>query len=96
MTRATLENRVTVVEQKVAENEKGIARVWDAIVELRASMDRRFEAMEQRLDRRFEAMDLRFDAMEQRFDQRFRWLIGIVAMSLVAMLTIVGAALFRG
>lgn len=87
----------------MAENEKGVAKVWDAIVEFRASMDRRFEAMEQRFqgmeqrfDRRFGAMDLRFDAMEQRFDQRFRWLSGIVVMSLVAMPTIVGAALFRG
>ena len=71
MAAKTVEERLTVVEQKVAENARGFEGLRDAIVELGARMDRGFEAV----DRRFEAMELRFDqrfeAMEQRLDRRF-------------------------
>ena len=82
MAAKTVEERLTVVEQKVAENARGFEGLRDAIVELGARMDRgfeavdrRFEAMELRFDQRFEAMELRsdqrFEAMEQRLDRRF-------------------------
>ena len=110
MSTNTVEERLTVVEQKVAENERGIDGLREAIVELGNRMDRRFEA----IDRRFEALELRFDqrleSMEQRFDRRFeamdqntsrqfRWLAGIQLTTLIAMVgaiaTLAAAALGR-
>ena len=41
------------------------------IYTLHRDQRRRFEALEQRMDRRFEAMDQRFEALEQRMDRRF-------------------------
>ena len=106
----TVEERLTVVEHKVAENARGIHGLREAIVELGNRMDRRFEA----IDRRFEALELRFDqrleSMEQRFDRRFetmeqntsrqfRWIVGIQLTTLIAMVgaiaTLAGAALGR-
>ena len=70
MATQTVEERVTLVEHKVAENATGVERLHAAIVDLGDRMERRFEA----LDRRFEAMeqrwDRRFEAMEQRWDRR--------------------------
>ena len=75
MAAQTVEERVSLVEHKVAENATGVERLHAAIVDLGDRMDRRFdavdrrfEAMEQRWDRRFEAIDRRFDLMERRFD----------------------------
>ena len=42
-----------MVEHRVAENAKQIDGLHEAIVELGNRMDRRFDAMEQRFDRRF-------------------------------------------
>ena len=73
MSTKTVDERLTVVEHKVAENERGIDGLRGAIVELGSRMDHRFEAIDRRfeaIDRRFEAMDRRFEAMELRFDQR--------------------------
>ena len=99
----TVEERLTVVEHKVAENARQIGGLHEAIAELGERMDRRFESMEQRFDQRFEAMerrfesvDRRFESMEQRFDQRFLWLTGTLAASMLTVLTILAAALFRG
>ena len=77
MAAKTVEERVTEVEYKVAENARSIDGLREAIVEGFKAMDRRFEAMDRRfeaMDRRFEAMDRRFEAMERRFEamvQRF-------------------------
>ena len=88
-----VEERLTVVEHKVAENARGIDGQRDGIADLGARMDRRFDAM----DRRFEAMELRFEAMEQRLDRRFEvvdqkmsrqffWLAGIQITTVLAMI----------
>ena len=73
----TVEERLTIVEHKVAENARGIDGLRDAIVELGNRMERGFEAMIrghrpafEAIDRRFETIDRRFEAIEQRFDQR--------------------------
>ena len=98
----SVEERLTVVEHKVAENARGIDGLRDAIAELGARMDRRFDAV----DRRFEAMEVRFDqrfeAMEQRLDRRFEvvdqkmsrqfyWLAGIQITTVLAMIGAVAA-----
>ena len=80
-----VEERLTVVEHKVAENARQIGGLREAIAELGERMDRRFESMERR-----------FEAMEQRFDQRFLWLTGTLAATMLTGLTILAAALFRG
>ena len=41
------------------------------IYSLHRGQRRRFELLEQRMDRRFDGMDQRFDALEQRMDRRF-------------------------
>ena len=98
MAAKTVEERVTEVEYKVAENARSIDGLREAIVEGFKAMDRRFEAM----DRRFEAMDRRFEDMGQRFDRRlevvdenmsrqFRWIVGIQITTLLAMIGAIGA-----
>ena len=102
----TVEERLTVVEHKVAENARGIDGLREAIVELGDRMDRRFEAIDRRfeaIDRRFEALELRFDqrleSMEQRFDRRFvtmdqnmsRQFRWIVGIQLTTLIAMVGA-----
>ncbi|MYD71803.1 MAG: hypothetical protein F4W89_13840 [Acidobacteria bacterium] len=70
----SVEQRLTVVEHRVAENASRNDGLREAIAELGNRMDRRFEAMEQRFDRRFEAIDGRFEAIDRRFesiDRRF-------------------------
>ena len=102
----TVEERLTVVEQKVAENASGIAGLREAITELGARMDRRFEALEQRFDRRFEAIDRRFEMIDRRFemidrrfevlDRRLMWLTGTLVASMLTVLTILAGALLGG
>ena len=98
MAAKTVEERVTEVEYKVAENARSIDGLREAIVEGFKAMERRFEAM----DRRFEDMDRRFEAMGQRFDRRlevvdenmsrqFRWIVGIQITTLLAMIGAIGA-----
>ena len=88
----TVEERLTVVEQQVAENAIGIAGLREAIAELGARMDRRFEALEQRFDRRFEAIDRRFEAI----DRRFMWLTGTLMATMLTLLGILAGALLGG
>ena len=85
----TVEERLTVVEHKVAENARRIGGLREAIAELGERMDRRFEGLEQRFDQRLEAM-------EQRFDLRFLWLTGTLAATMLAVVTVLSAALFGG
>ena len=98
MAAKTVEERVTEVEYKVAENARSIDGLREAIVEGFKAMERRFEAM----DRRFEAMDRRFEDMGQRFDRRlevvdenmsrqFRWIVGMQITTLLAMIGAIGA-----
>ena len=88
----TVEERLTVVEHKVAENAKRIDGLREAIIELGNRMDQRFDAV----DRRFESMDRRFEAMEQRFDRRFLWLTGTLAATMLAVVSVLSAALLGG
>ncbi len=88
----TVEERLTVVEHKVAENANRIDGLREAIIELGNRMDQRFDAV----DRRFESMDRRFEAMEQRFDRRFLWLTGTLAATMLAVVSVLSAALLGG
>ncbi|MXY24068.1 MAG: hypothetical protein F4Y45_06040 [Acidobacteria bacterium] len=95
----TVEERLTVVEHKMAENASRIDGLREAIAELGERMDRRFEAMEQRFDRRFEAIDRRFETIDQRFeaiDRRFLWLTGTLVATMLTLVSILSAALLGG
>lgn len=85
MATRTVEERVTFLEDKVAENALGIEGLRRAVADLATRMDegfaavaRRFEVVDQRfeaIDQRFEAIDRRFAAIDRRFevmDQRFQ------------------------
>ncbi len=85
MATRTVEERVTFLEDKVAENALGIEGLRRAVADLATRMDegfaavaRRFEVVDQRfeaIDQRFEAIDRRFEAIDRRFevmDQRFQ------------------------
>ena len=97
----TVEERLTIVEHKVAENARGIDGLREAIVELGNRMERGFEAMDRRfeaIDRRFEAIDRRFEAMDRRFvvvdqnmSRQFRWIVGIQMTTLLAMVGAIAA-----
>ena len=98
----TVEERLTVVERKVAENANRIDGLREAIAELGNRMDHRFEVMEQRFaameqrfagmeqrfDRRFESIDRRFEALEQRHSRQFLWLTGTLAATMLAVVSI--------
>lgn len=88
----TVEERLTVVEHKVSEHAKRIDGLHEAIIELGNRMDRRFES----IDRHFESLDQRFETMEQRFDRRFLWLTGTLAATMLAVVSVLSAALLGG
>lgn len=70
MATEAVEERLTMVEHKVAENAHGMDGLRDALVAGFKAVDRRFEAVDRRfeaIDRRFEAVDRRFDAIDRRF-----------------------------
>ena len=106
----TVEENLTVVERKVAENANRIDGLREAIAELGNRMDHRFEVMdhrfevmeqrfagmEQRFDRRFESIDRRFEALEQRHSRQFLWLTGTLAATMLAVVSILSAALLGG
>lgn len=95
----TVEERLGVVEHKVAENANRIDGLREAIIELGNRMDQRFDAIDRRfdsIDRRFESVDRRFEAMEQRFDRRFLWLTGTLAATMLAVVSVLTAALLGG
>ena len=91
MAAKTVEERVTEVEYKVAENARSIDGLREAIVEGFKAMERRFEAM----DRRFEAMEQRFDrrleVVDENMSRQFRWIVGIQITTLLAMIGAIGA-----
>jgi hypothetical protein len=49
----------------------GVVATKEDIKELSQQMDKRFEAMQAEMDKRFEAMDKRFEAMQAEMDKRF-------------------------
>ena len=91
MAAKTVEERVTEVEYKVAENARSIDGLREAIVEGFKAMERRFEAM----DRRFEDMGQRFDrrleVVDENMSRQFRWIVGIQITTLLAMIGAIGA-----
>ena len=74
MTVKTIEERVTVVEQQVAENARGIEGLREAVVDLGRRMDHRFETTDQRLDR-----------LDEKMSRQFLWVVGLQITTVLAM-----------
>jgi hypothetical protein len=72
---ATLEERVAFLEGKMQEHSKATDGVRDAVVQLEARMNDRFEA----IDRRFETLD-------DKMSRQFLWLLGAHLTTLVAII----------
>ena len=69
---ATVEARVSAVEVRVEEQGRSLGDLRELIVALDQKIDRRFDAIDRRfdaIDQRFEQVDRRFDAIERRFEQ---------------------------
>ena len=56
-------------------------------------MARRFQSLEERMDRRFEQVDRRFEHVDHRFDtldakmsRQFTWIVGLQVTTLIAVL----------
>jgi uncharacterized coiled-coil protein SlyX len=80
----TIEERMAAVEARSTAQEGTMVRTNQAIrdgdMDLRTAM----QAMDERIDRRFDAVDRRFDAM----DRRFQWML---AVQITTLLTVIGA-----
>ena len=61
---ATVEERVAFVEGRIGEQGHMVDGIREAVQNLEARLDRRFEA----IDRRFDAIDRRFEAVDRRFE----------------------------
>ena len=76
--------RASIVEHKVAENAQRTDGLLEAIGELG-----------ERMDRRFDAVDRRFEGLEARFDRRLQWLTGTLVATMLAVVSVLFAALLE-
>jgi hypothetical protein len=68
------------------------------IREMRADMNRRFDAVDRRfeaVDRRFEAVDARFDSIHREMHLNFRWIVGIQLTTMAAIVAALIQVAFR-
>jgi hypothetical protein len=94
----SLEERVALLEGRVQEQGAFMAdfrsiggELRQAIGDLRAEMERRFDS----IDRRFEGIDRRFDGVDRRFggmERQFAWLVGLLVTGIVAVIGTVASA----
>ena len=77
----SIEERMAVGEARSTAQEAAMVRtdqtIRDVVGEFRTSM----QALEGRMDRRFEAVDRRFDTM----DRKFHWLLAVQVTTLVTL-----------
>jgi uncharacterized coiled-coil protein SlyX len=84
----TVEERVAFLEGRVGEHAQMLTGIREAIVDLEARMDRRFEAVDRRfqaVDGRFERLEHRLDALDAKFSRYLLWLVGLQVTTLAAM-----------
>ncbi len=68
---ATIEERTSSLEARMDELTRTTTEIKSMLVALDQKMDRRFDAFEARVEGRFGAMEGRFTSLETRFDARF-------------------------
>ena len=67
----TLEERVAYLEGRLEDHTGTVGELRSDVRELRKRMDRRFEDLNQKLNRRFEEMDRRFEGLNSKVDRLF-------------------------
>ena len=88
----TAEERFMALEVESAEHRVTIHSLEQSIGEFRAEVSRRFDAVEDRLEGRFEVLGGKIDALGKEMSVQFRWTIGLLFSALVAVVL----ALVRG
>jgi uncharacterized coiled-coil protein SlyX len=90
----TLDERVAYLEGRVEEQTRQTDGIREAMVHLEARMDRRFEAVdlrlqgfEDRVDRRLEGLDRRLDVMDEKYSRYFVWMLAAQVTTLAAVVT---------
>ncbi len=78
----TIEERVAAGEARSTAQEAAMVRTDQTIRDLGGELRSAMQALEGRMDRRFEAVDRRFDTM----DRKFHWLL---AVQITTLLTVV-------
>jgi uncharacterized coiled-coil protein SlyX len=89
----TVEERLSHLEGRVAEQASMFTELRESIRHLEHRMDAGFQQIERRfeaIDRRFEAMDAKLTALDQSGSRQFAWLAGMMVTLLIA---VVGALL---
>ena len=80
------EPRMARMERVMDEHTQVIGGLREAVT----SLDQRVGRLEDRVDRGFERVDRRFDAMDEKMSRHFRWQLGILLSSLIAMMGTLG------
>jgi outer membrane murein-binding lipoprotein Lpp len=97
--REELSSRIDALDQKVDRFREELSSRIDAldrkVDRFREELVAHILALDQKVDRFREELSSRIDALDQKFSRQFAWLTGILVTALLAMLGIVGAALFR-
>jgi uncharacterized coiled-coil protein SlyX len=80
----TIDERMAAVEARMTAQEANMVRTNQVIREGDLDLRGAMQAMDERIERRFDAVDRRFDAM----DRRFQWML---AVQITTLLTVIGA-----
>jgi hypothetical protein len=80
----TIEERMAATEARVTAQEANMVQTSRLIREGDLDVRGMVQAMDERIERRFDAVDRRFDAM----DRRFQWML---AVQVTTLLTVIGA-----
>jgi len=85
----TLEERLAYLEGRVEEHSKAWEDIKDMIVNFDQKVDRRIDALDQKVDRFRDELSSRIESLDQKFSRYFLWIIGIqvtIFLSIIATL----------
>ena len=82
---ATIEERTSHLEARMDELTRTTTEIKSMLAALDQKMDRRFDALEARIEGRFTGVESRFTAVETRFNQWFLSMVGLQVMTLLAI-----------
>ena len=84
-----LEERVAYLEGQISNQAEAYRDLRQAI----RNLEERLNALDQKVDRRFDELSNRISSVEQKVDSQFKWLIGLYITTII---TVVGALLSLG
>ena len=88
------QSRLDVLEGRVEE----LSRHWDRVFGEIGRLDHKIDGLDQKFDRRFEAVDRKMDDLRAELSKQFRWTFSTMLALLGMMLTVgagVATALLR-